>query len=260
MKTIQRFIMTALISVLSLSLAQGFSGTFQNDNGGQLSLQQAADGSVQGMFSGPGGQMQLQGYADPNGAVGILQNQQGQLGFEAQLSPDGNALQMTVYPVQNGQPDYNNAQQIVFRRAAGMTPVGGVANPLGGMPQPGSLGQPGQMPTGQMPTGQMPNQPMPPMNTSSQPMPPLNGQIGQAGNWLGSYQSGPYTIVVQSGSGENYSGMLQMGGMQYPFQAYGDQEYLEGSVQMNGSELYFYLEFYEGQLYFSTDAPAVKTR
>ncbi len=258
MKTIQRFIMTAIISMLSLGLAQGFSGTFQNDNGGQLSLQQAQDGSLQGMFSGPSGQMQIQGYVDPNaGAVGVLQNQQGQLGFEAQLSPDGAALQMTVYPVQNGQPDYNNAQQLVFRRAAGMTPAGGVPtpNPLGGVPQPGQLGQPGQVPG-----GQLPNQPIPPLNNPNQPMPPLNGQSGQGGNWVGSYQSGPYTIVVQAGNGDTYSGILQMNGMQYPFQAYGDQEYFEGSVQMNGGNLEFYMEQYEGQLYFSTYAPVVKSR
>lgn len=254
MKTLQTLIMTALISVLSLSLAQGFSGTFQNNNGGQLSLQQGPDGSIQGSFTGPNGQMQIQGYSDSNGAVGVLQNNQGQLGFEAQLSPDGASLQMLVYPVQNGQPDYNNAQQLVFNRTGGMTPAGGVnpQNPLGGTAQPGGVGQAGQVP------GKFPNQPNP--NLNNPPMTPPAGQTGQTGNWVGSYQSGPFTIIIQGSQGDAYSGILQLAGMQYPFQAYGDPSYLEGSVQMNGSEMYFYLEYYEGQLYFTTDNPAIQSR
>lgn len=111
------FIIGAIMMV-AISFAQGFNGTFQNQQGtGQIVLQQAPDGTLQGQFTGANGAMDIQGNINPQGAYGILSNQEIQLAFAAQLSPDGLTLQMLIAPFgQDGQPDTKAAQQLIYQR------------------------------------------------------------------------------------------------------------------------------------------------
>jgi hypothetical protein len=197
-----KYLLISLLFVFSLAFAQGFNGTFQNDQGtGQITLQQTPDGGLQGSFTGSNGQMQLQGYADVQGAYGSLMGQEAQLAFQAQLSPDGNTLQMLVAPFgQDGQPDVNAAQQLIYHRVAGTRPI--VQNPV---PAPTPLPTPNPVPvTPQplpMPVNPAPNplpQPAPNTSLGGMPQPPQTP-------WQGNYQLAVYS---QSNPSQKKSGIL----------------------------------------------------
>ncbi len=143
--------------------AQSFSGNFVA-SGGEMSItfQQGQDGSLTGVITGQTGQYQLQGQASGLGAYGVADSQQGQLGFQAELSGDGQSMQLMFYQAgANNQPT-PASPMIVLQRQAGM---GGGAGAMpgqmpGGVPGQAPGGMPGQAPGG-MPGGippQMPGQ------------------------------------------------------------------------------------------------------
>jgi hypothetical protein len=218
-----KYILIVLLFTFSLALAQTFSGTFQNDQGtGQITLQQAPDGSVQGSFTGANGQMQLQGYVGPQGAYGNLIGQDAQLVFQAQLSPDGSTLQLMVAPLgQNGQPDLSAAQQLTYRRV-------GVAQ----------LNVPSPVPT---PT----NQPLP---TPTQPVPtqPMSDP------YIGSFSDGYFSLQLQGANGQ-YQGVFVVDGQQIPVSARGDASVLTGTLTEQDVEYVFTLSLGANGIVFAID-------
>ncbi|MFA5568857.1 MAG: hypothetical protein WC972_09425 [Trueperaceae bacterium] len=139
-------------TLLGIVAAQSFSGTFVS-TGGEMSvaIQQNQDGSLSGFITGQTGQYQLQGQASGTGAYGVADSQQGLLGFQAQLSADGQTMQLMFY-----QADANNqptpvSPLLVLNRQGAMGDGG-----MGGMPPQAPGGIPGQVPGG-MP-GQVPAQ------------------------------------------------------------------------------------------------------
>ncbi len=140
---------TLLLLTLGLTLAQGFSGTFQNtQDTGQLVLQQATDNSLQGTYTNDRGSLQIQGSVDSvNEASGIIKGPDVEFAFQAKLSQDGLDLEMLVAPLgEDGQPDYKAVQQLNYRRTQASAqnplenprvakPIANPENPLTPAPQ-----------------------------------------------------------------------------------------------------------------------------
>ena len=165
--------MVALLLV-QVALAQQFSGSFADPaNGVTINLQQAPDGSLQGMLVGPSGQWPMQGNTQQLFAAGVVQSQQGILGFQGQLSQDGQTLQLAFYQMDaNGQP-VGQGQGLTLQRQAGGNP-GGAA---GGVPGPGGMAGWPQPPAGAVPTNTPPPQ-MPGGQSSGYPQMPGGQQPG----------------------------------------------------------------------------------
>ncbi|MFA5595024.1 MAG: hypothetical protein WDA15_07090, partial [Trueperaceae bacterium] len=140
---------TALLALLvaSAALAQAFNGSFQEPQTGMvISFNEAQPGALTGMLNGPNGQFPLQGETNGTFAYGVVNSQQGPLGFQAQVSPDGQYLQIAFFQVgADGQP-VQAGQTLTLQRQGGMLP--------GQAPGQVPAQVPGQMP-GQMP-GQVP--------------------------------------------------------------------------------------------------------
>jgi hypothetical protein len=222
-----KYMFTILLCVFSLVLAQNFNGTFQNDGGtGQITLQQAPDGSLRGSFTGANGEMQFQGYVSPQGAYGNLVGQDSQLAFQAQLSPDGGTLQLMIAPYgQNGQPDFNAAQQLTYRRIGATQPT--ASNPLS-------------------PT---PNAPINPLPLNPQP---LNSGTMNADPFLGSFSDGYMTLQLQGHSGQ-YQGVFLVDGQQIPVSARGDSSGLTGTITEQDVEYVFTLSPTSNGIVFTID-------
>jgi hypothetical protein len=222
-----KYVFVACLFVFSFVLAQTFSGTFQNEGGtGQITLQQAPDGSLQGSFTGANGQMQFQGYVSPQGAYGNLIGQDAQLAFQAQLSPDGNTLQLLIAPYgQNGQPDVNAAQQLTYRRV--------------GVPQPATSN----------PLSPTPNAPIDPLPSS--PQQPINSGMN-ADPFVGSFGDGYITLQLQGHSGQ-YQGLFVVEGQQIPVSARGDASGLTGTLTEQDVEYVFTLSPGTNGLVFTID-------
>lgn len=155
--------------LLGIAVAQSFSGTFvATESQMTVTIQQNQDGTLSGSITGQTGQYPLQGQASGLAAYGAAASQQGMLGFQAELSGDGQTMQMMFY-----QSDANNqptpvSPVIVLQRQGGgvgaMPPQvpggqapGGVPGQMpGGMPGQAPGGMPGQAPGG-IP-GQVPGQ------------------------------------------------------------------------------------------------------
>ncbi|MDT3682749.1 MAG: hypothetical protein ROY82_09810 [Truepera sp.] len=176
--------MVALLLV-QVALAQQFSGSFADPaNGVTINLQQAPDGSLQGVLVGPSGQWPLQGNTQQLFAAGVVQSQQGILGFQGQLSQDGQTLQLAFYQMDaNGQP-VGQGQALTLRRQAGGNPggaAGGVPGPDGmaGWPPPPAGAVPTNTPPPQMPGGQPSGYPqMPGGQQPGYPQAPIGQQPG----------------------------------------------------------------------------------
>ena len=176
--------MVALLLV-QVALAQQFSGSFADPaNGVTINLQQAPDGSLQGVLVGPSGQWPLQGNTQQLFAAGVVQSQQGILGFQGQLSQDGQTLQLAFYQMDaNGQP-VGQGQGLTLRRQAGGNPggaAGGVPGPDGmaGWPPPPAGAVPTNTPPPQMPGGQPSGYPqMPGGQQPGYPQAPIGQQPG----------------------------------------------------------------------------------
>lgn len=217
-----------VLTLAAVALAADFSGTFTDaQTGVSLSLRQNPDGTLQGTFSGSGGQFALQGQASDNGAYGAISTTQGPVGFQAQLSPDGQTLQLALYAVgPNGQPTPQGAQ-LVLRRTS--TPPTGPAG-TGVAPPPG---------------GAFP--PQPPTN------PPSTSPFEQSAvgvQWNGTFvgDGGQFVMVVQTAPG-GYEGYLEVAGQRYPFQAHLDDLTLHGGFQVNGAAYEFWADRDQGMVY-----------
>lgn len=214
---------------LAWAFASHFTGSYQDPQTGvSMVIQHGTDGRMQGTFSGPNGQFAFQGQGNEQGAYGAMRTPQGVLGFQAQLSPDGQTLQLSLFKMdQNDQPVATGQQQLTLRR------VSGTANPT--------------LPNPTVPGGQTtPRVPTPPPGAVQ--MPP-----GSNAGWNGTFvgNAGQLIMMVQGQQGR-YTGYLQMSGQRYPFQAQGDETYLEGMFQANGTTYNFAVERYQGTVYLST--------
>ena len=176
-----------------------FSGSYQDQQGSTVNIQQNSNGQLQGTFQMQGQQFQLQGQSTQQGTVGVLMGQSGQFGFQAQLSPDTTQLQMVLFPAnEQGQPDTSKAQQLSFQRteSAG-TPIS-TNEPI----QPGLV--------------------IPPSVSAT------------STGWTGKYSDGELTMTLQS-TNNTYEGTLELGGAEYPAQAKESQSGLEG-IFLSGND------------------------
>lgn len=279
----------AMLAVLALPVAWAahFTGTYVDQQAGvTLVLQQQQDGTMQGQLTGPSGQFQLQGQGNEQGAFGTVQSSQGILGFQAQLSQDNMTLQLVFFQAdQNNQPVQVGA--FALQRGGGPTQPGiGQPGQTPGMGQPG-MGQPGQAP-GMAPPPGFPGQPgMTGVPQTGQPTPPPGaipvqpgmtqpglpgvgqpgagqpgmgqpgmGQPGMGGmpvgGWDGTYvgNAGQLQMVIQSaGQAGTYVGYFVVSGQQFQLQATGGPEFIEGVFIVNGSQVPFYAEVFEGGVY-----------
>jgi len=277
--------LVALLTILALpvALATHFTGTYvDQQNGITLVLQMQQDGTIQGTLTGPSGDFQLQGQGNEQGAYGTAQSTQGALGFQAQLSQDGQTLQMSFYQAdQNNQPVQVGGLVLQRSGAPGQPGMGqpGMGQPgqVPGTAQPGTPGmtQPGVPGTAQptFPTapqtgfpGTQPGtpgatQPAFPTAPAEQPntsQPGLGGGFGGAqpampsGDWGGAYvgNGGQLVMVIQAtGQPGTYTGYFEVSGQRLQLQATGGPEAIEGVYLYNGSQVRFYAENYQGSVY-----------
>ena len=227
----KRILSIMLVSAFSLAFASHFTGTYQDQQRGiTLIIQHSTNAQMQGMMIQGGVQLQLQGQGNEQGAQGVLTSPQGQLGFQAQLSPDGAALQLTLQPSgPQGQP-----QQLSLRRVSYDAKLPGEA--------------PGPRPPVPGPPGPQPPRPQPPMPQPPTPQPPLPQPPSP--DWSGLYtgNAGQLTVVIQPAAPGSYQGYIELSGTRYPLQARGDASYLEGSFQSPNGSFEFALEQSSGTI------------
>jgi hypothetical protein len=229
--------LSLLFCVLSsIAFASHFTGTYQDSSGIILVIQQGTDGVMKGTVSGSNIQLQLQGQGNEHGAQGVLVGPQGQLAFQAQLSPDDRMLQFTMMPVgPDGKPNQQAAQQLSFQR------ISNTAQPVS--PQPG---QPGPVnPNSPQPVPPLPN----PMSSPNSP----NNPLSQGDKWSGIYtgNAGQITVAIQAANG-GYAGYIEASGIRYPFQAQGHEASLLGKFQTPDGIFDFVLRQDQAFMYLST--------
>ena len=229
----------SLIMVLAgVALAQGFDGTFQEPQTGMsITFSQARPGELEGMLTGPNGQFPLQGETNGNTAYGVVASQQGPLGFQAQMSPDGASLQIAFFQAgPDGQPVAAGPPLTMMRTGGGM---GGAPGGMGGSPG-GMGGAPGGM--GGSPGG---------FGGFGGTTGGMGGSQGGMGvDWNGSFvgDNGNVVLSVQGAQG-NYFGYIQVQGQQFQFQAHLDDLTLHGNfgagyefwADRDGRSAYLYL-------------------
>ena len=260
----------SLIMVLAgVALAQGFDGTFQEPQTGMsITFSQARPGELEGMLTGPNGQFPLQGETNGNTAYGVVASQQGPLGFQAQMSPDGASLQIAFFQAgPDGQPVAAGPPLTMMRAGGGM---GGVSGGIGGAPggmggmggtgggmggAPGGMGgSPGGMGGSPGGMGGSPGG----MGGSPGGFGGFGGTTGGMGgsqggmgvDWNGSFvgDNGNVVLSVQGAQG-NYFGYIQVQGQQFQFQAHLDDLTLHGNfgagyefwADRDGRSAYLYL-------------------
>lgn len=264
-----------VLMLVGVATAQSFAGTFQEPQTGMtITFSQAQPGALAGTLTGPNGQFPLQGQTNGQFAYGVVSSQQGPLGFQAQMSPDGAMLQIAFFQTGADGQVSPAGPTLTMRRAdgAGMGGMsggmsGGMGGQPGGMPggvggsMPGGMGgQPGGVPggvggqPGGMPGG-MGGQPGGmPGGMGGQPGGMTGGMGGMTGmaalDWNGVFvgDNGSVTLAVQGSQG-NYVGTLQFQGQQYQYQAHLDDATLHGSfgagyefwADRDGQTVYLYL-------------------
>lgn len=224
-------------------MAQAFSGTFvEPQTGMSITFQEPQAGALSGVLNGPNGQFPLQGETNGTFAFGAVQSQQGPLGFQAQLAPDGQSLQIAFFQADsNGQPVPAGPTLTLQRQGGAMQPGQVPGQVPGQMPgqMPGQV--PGQMP-GQVP-GQMPGQ-MPGQVPGQMPGQAPGQMPGMATvDWNGVFvgDAGAVVLAVQGSQG-NYVGYIQLQGQQYQFQAHLDDLTLHGNFAAGGSQYEFWAD------------------
>lgn len=188
--------LTLALTLIGAAFATGFSGAYMDaQNGVSITLEQGQNGWIQGVLNGPSGSFQLQGQTQQNAAAGTVMSQQGVLGFQAQLSADGQTLRMDLYQMgPNNQP--MQIGTLAFQRSgaqgqAGMGAAGGYAGgPAGGPGFAPGGGPVGASPGGGYgyPAGGYPAGPTPP--PGAVPVQPRMGQPGMGQPGMGSGQPG----------------------------------------------------------------------
>jgi len=213
--------------------ASGFSGTFAGQAPGITITFQEGNGMLQGIYATPEGRYQLQGQTGPGWAYGVIMTNAGELGFQAQMNPDGNSIQLAFFTMgPNGQP-VQQGQATMMQRVGGA--VAGMPGQMPGQ-QPGQ--QPGQVP------GQQPNQP--PFGQPQQP-PFGNPGIPAGADWNGTYtgDNGAFVLSVQRMSGmqgNDHVGYIQAQGQRYQIEAHLDDQTLHGYFQAGGTPYEFFAD------------------
>lgn len=250
-------VMVTAFTWLGMATAQtaSFDGTFADQqNGVSILFQVGANGALQGTLSGPNGQFPLQGEFGQGYAYGVVQSTQGPLGFQAQLSADGNSMQIAFFTMDANNQATQQGQMVLQRMAGGVgqPPLGQPQNPLGGQPQNPLGGQP-QNPLGGQPQNPLGGQPQNPLG--GQPQNPF-GQQPPGGNpfgapvtpsgvdWNGTFtgDAGAFVLSVQGAQGQ-YVGYLLVQGQRYPFEAHvDDPATLHGAFQAGGQQYEFFAD------------------
>lgn len=246
-------VMVTALAWLGMATAQtaGFDGTFADQqNGVSIVFQAGANGALQGVLTGPNGQFPLQGESSQGYAYGVIQSTQGPLGFQAQLSADGNSVQIAFFTMDANNQATQQGQMLLQRVAGGVTqpPLGQPQNPLGGQPQNPLGGQP-QNPLGGQPQNPLGGQ-QPPLGGQQdpfgqQPQNPFGAPVTPAGaDWTGTFtgDAGNFVLSVQGAQGQ-YVGYLLVQGQRYPFEAHVDAPAtLHGSFLVNGQPYEFFAD------------------
>lgn len=116
------FVLTlALIPLTAFSQGASFAGTYTHQAAGGnivLQLQTGQTGALSGTMSDRVTEFRLAGRTAGHRAAGLARGEEPpELGFNLELSDDGNALIMQIYPVEaGGEPVLSMAQSLSFRR------------------------------------------------------------------------------------------------------------------------------------------------
>jgi len=120
-----RFIGFAAAFVCTSALAQSYSGTFTttNQQGGTVTLvlKQDAQSQVKGTLTGNNTTFQVAAQATPQGLMGTVTGEQGNLYLMAQYE-GASLVVILAEPGPNGQPNLQSARHIVFAKAAAGAP------------------------------------------------------------------------------------------------------------------------------------------
>lgn len=233
--------MVTAFAWLGMATAQtaSFDGTFADQqNGVSILFQVGANGALQGTLSGPNGQFPLQGESSQGYAYGVVQSTQGPLGFQAQLSADGNSIQISFFTADANNQATQQGQMVLQRMAGGVgqPPLGQPQNPLGGQPQNPLGGQP------QNPLG---GQPQNPFGQQTPGGNPFGAPVTPSGvDWNGTFtgDAGAFVLSVQGSQGQ-YVGYLLVQGQRYPFEAHvDDPATLHGAFQAGGQQYEFFAD------------------
>ena len=119
--SLSRFVLALLAALACASAAaQSFTGTFTTTNaqGGIVTLTLRQDGAkqVKGTLSGNNNTFQVGGEVTPDGLMGAVTGQQGNLYLMAQFE-GADLIVFLAEPGPNGQPDLQSARRLVFTRA-----------------------------------------------------------------------------------------------------------------------------------------------
>jgi hypothetical protein len=107
------------------AFAQNYSGTYTtaNEQGGTVTLVLKQDGpkSVSGTLTGNNTTFQVKGEVTPDGFMGAVTGQQGNLYMMAKLEGPGLTV-ILAEPLPNGQPNVQGARRLAFARSAASKP------------------------------------------------------------------------------------------------------------------------------------------
>ncbi|NOZ13104.1 MAG: hypothetical protein GXO69_05580 [Acidobacteria bacterium] len=195
-----------MLSCFIPAVSSGLSGTYVS-KAGQVTLtlviRDSGNGSVSGTLtsSSTGQPMQVSGQSDGDSCNGTIIGSGGTIFFEAMKEGNGVRL-ILIQPDAKGMPDYNKAQELMFKRSSG-TPFGSGGNPLAGR-----RGNP----------------------LSGNPL--AKGSTGDS--LSGTYRGGGLKLTL-NGTAGNYTGTLIFNGTRYPVSATGSGGQLRGAFQ-SGSD------------------------
>src|SRR6266481_3902572 len=122
----RRFACFAIAALVCTSAAaQNYSGTFTttNQQGGTVTLvlKQDAKSQVKGTLTGNNTSFQVAAQATPQGLMGTVTGEQGNLYIMAQYE-GASLVVILAEPGPNGQPNLQSARHIVFAKAAAGAP------------------------------------------------------------------------------------------------------------------------------------------
>ena len=227
-----QFILLGFLLCFVPAVSAGLSGTYVS-RAGQVTLtlviQDAGNGSVSGTLtsSTTGQPMRLNGRSDGSSCNGTITGSGGSIFFEAMQEGSGMRV-ILIQPDAKGMPDYNKAQELMFRRSGGSSfgGSGGGGNPLaGGSHRAGN--------------------PLAKRSTAD-PLP-------------GSYSGGGLKLTL-NGSRGTYTGTLVFNGASYPVSASGSGNQLKGSFQSGSDRFPFSGTLRGNTLAFQTAGTSYKLR
>jgi hypothetical protein len=122
----QRFLFLVSAAIAAMSAhGQNYTGTFTTTNpqGGTVTLTLRADGAqqVKGTLSGNNTTFQVVGEVTPEGVMGAVTGEQGNLYLMARYE-GASLVVILAEPDATGQPNLQSARRIVFARASGDAP------------------------------------------------------------------------------------------------------------------------------------------